>query len=52
MVHDSKPWFDDEKDIRQPFPKVDYNGFIGEVLCEQYPRIKKYYGITLKKLNR
>jgi hypothetical protein len=51
-IHDSKPWFEDEKDIRQPFPSVKYDGFIGEVLCSSYPLIKKYYNITLKNLSR
>ena len=52
IVHDSKPWFDDEKDIRQPFPKIDYKGFIGETLCQNYPRIQKKYGYKLKILSR
>jgi hypothetical protein len=52
IVHDSKPWFEDEKDIRQPFPPVKYTGFIGDILCASYPLIKKYYNITLKNLKR
>ena len=39
-IHDSKPWFEDEKDNRQPFPTVKYDGYIGEVLCSSYPLIK------------
>jgi len=51
-IHDSKPWFEDEKDNRQPFPTVKYDGYIGEVLCRSYPLIQKYYNITLKNLSR
>ena len=52
IIHDSKLWFEDEKDIQQLFPLVKYDGYIGEILCSSYPLIKKYYNITLKNLSR
>ena len=52
IVHDSKPWYEDEKDIRAPFPEVDYDGHIGEILCEKYPRIEQKFNIVLKNLLR
>jgi len=52
IVHDSKPWYSDEKDIRPPFPKNNYNGFIGEIKCNNFPRIQQRYNLKLKNLSR
>ena len=52
IVHDSKPWFEDEKDIRDPFPNNNYKGYIGEIKCNNFPRIEQKYNFKLKNLSR
>lgn len=52
LVFDSHHHFKDEK--VQPFPKADFQGYIGEIVCNDFSLTNKKYGLDIKntKINK
>jgi protein O-GlcNAc transferase len=50
MIHDSNHHYKDEKII--PFPKSNYNDFVGNYSCNNYKEINKKYGLNFESFER
>jgi hypothetical protein len=50
IIHDSNHHYKDEKNI--PFPKSNYNDFVGNHSCNNYKEINKKYGLNFESFER